>query len=213
MGHAGQALLEQGRALPSNLSFMAFNWEAEYFWMKSSTNGIILTMALSCFLAIAAIGWSMSGSLRFAIFLVLVIIPSSHALFAVYLANSIEAADYCIAPAHNTLRPFRNDSGVAYLCRVSHGSNGARNCRANADVDCRLDNRRQTRTAPVSAATAMMVACSGVAPAAITAWMTSSIGAGVASLTEPADDDVVDATADAMADATDDLTPASAATC
>ncbi|KDO22505.1 hypothetical protein SPRG_11689 [Saprolegnia parasitica CBS 223.65] len=115
MDHAGQALLEHGRALPSNLSSMAFNWEAEYFWIKSSTNGIILTMALSCFLAIAAIGWSMSGSLRFAIFLVLVIIPSSHALFGVYLSNSIEAADYCIAPSHNTLRLFRNDSGVAYF--------------------------------------------------------------------------------------------------
>ncbi|OQR91018.1 hypothetical protein ACHHYP_05023 [Achlya hypogyna] len=113
--HGSAALLIDGQALPRNLSSIAYNWEAEYFWMKSSTNGIILSMALSCFLAIAAIGWSMSTSLRFAIFLALVIIPSAHALFGVYLSNAIEAADYCIAPSDNTLKLFHNDSSVQFF--------------------------------------------------------------------------------------------------
>ncbi|OQS05422.1 hypothetical protein THRCLA_02443 [Thraustotheca clavata] len=115
LAHVGKDLQKEGHSLPANISTMADTWEDEYFWMKSSTNGIILSMAMSSFLAIAAIGWSMSTALRLAIIFALVIIPSSHALFGLYLSNSIEAADYCMAPANNTLKLFPNSSGITYF--------------------------------------------------------------------------------------------------
>ncbi len=94
---------------------MAQLWEDEYFWMKSSTNGIILTIALSSLLAIAAIGWSMTFTLRIAIFLMLMIIPSSHGLLGIYLSNSIEGADYCVNPVTNSLKIFHNYSQMDYF--------------------------------------------------------------------------------------------------
>ncbi|KAH9086108.1 hypothetical protein LEN26_020435 [Aphanomyces euteiches] len=113
--HASAELAKETGALPSNLTRMADRWEEEYFWMKSSTNGIILTMTLSCFLSIAAIGWSMSSTLRFAIFMILVVIPSSYGLFGIYLSNSIEAADFCVAPVVNTMTLFHNDTSSQYF--------------------------------------------------------------------------------------------------
>ncbi|RHY72897.1 hypothetical protein DYB30_008108 [Aphanomyces astaci] len=72
-------------------------------------------LLVSCFLAISAIGWSMSSALRMAVFLILVVIPSSHGLFGIYLSNSIESADFCVAPAANTMTLFHNDSAVQYF--------------------------------------------------------------------------------------------------
>ncbi|RHX99597.1 hypothetical protein DYB36_005765 [Aphanomyces astaci] len=72
-------------------------------------------LLVSCFLAISAIGWSMSSALRMAVFLILVVIPSSHGLFGIYLSNSIESADFCVAPAANTMMLFHNDSAVQYF--------------------------------------------------------------------------------------------------
>ncbi|RHY44560.1 hypothetical protein DYB38_011382 [Aphanomyces astaci] len=113
--HISHSLANSTHGLPSNFSHLANQWEEEYFWMKSSTNGIILTMTLACFLAISAIGWSMSSALRMAVFLILVVIPSSHGLFGIYLSNSIESADFCVAPAANTMMLFHNDSAVQYF--------------------------------------------------------------------------------------------------
>ncbi|KAF0700025.1 Aste57867_9411 [Aphanomyces stellatus] len=110
--HITRELANATSALPKDLKHMGNDWEEKYFWMKSSTNGIILTMTLSCFLAISAIGWSMSSTLRLAIFLILVVIPSSHGLFGIYLSKSIEAADFCVAPVANTLALFPNDTAT-----------------------------------------------------------------------------------------------------
>ncbi|RHY32685.1 hypothetical protein DYB32_002331 [Aphanomyces invadans] len=72
-------------------------------------------MTLACFLAISAIGWSMSPALRMAVFLILVVIPSSHGLFGIYLSNSIESADFCVAPVANTKLLFHNDSAISFF--------------------------------------------------------------------------------------------------
>jgi hypothetical protein len=76
---------------------------------------VILCVAVSSFVSISAIGWSLMLPLRFSILVLLSVVPISHILIGVYLSSTLMTADFCAAPMNSTMSLFNNNSAVSYF--------------------------------------------------------------------------------------------------
>ncbi|TYZ64668.1 hypothetical protein PybrP1_006356 [[Pythium] brassicae (nom. inval.)] len=121
--HSSKELVNATDAqLPNDYGDMVTQWRVSYFMLKSATNAAILSVALSSFLLISSIGWSMVTPLRLSILILLSVIPVSHTLIGVYLSSTIMTSDFCAAPGNATATLLRPNAAVTYFLE----------CRANA---------------------------------------------------------------------------------
>lgn len=100
--------------LPKHYGDLVEQWQFSYFMLKSATNAAILSVALSSFLLISSIGWSMVSPLRLAILVILSVIPVSHTLIGVYLSSTIMTSDFCAAPMNATATLLHPNAAVSY---------------------------------------------------------------------------------------------------
>lgn len=100
--------------LPKHYGDLVEQWQFSYFMLKSATNAAILSVALSSFLLISSIGWSMVSPLRLAILVILSVIPVSHTLIGVYLSSTIMTSDFCAAPMNATATLLHPNAVVSY---------------------------------------------------------------------------------------------------
>lgn len=114
--HSSKELVNATAAqLPSHYGDMVQQWHFSYFMLKSATNAAILSVALSSFLLISSIGWSMVTPLRLALLVLLSVVPVSHTLIGVYLSSTILTADFCAAPGNATATLLRPNAAVTYF--------------------------------------------------------------------------------------------------
>lgn len=115
--HTSKELVDSTHVLPTNISSAATEFEKTYFLVKAATNTAIMVVVFSSFLSMAAIGWSMVLPLRFAVLLLMAIVPVSHTLIGTYLSSSMMTADFCAAPYQSTLMLFPQNTTTEYYVR------------------------------------------------------------------------------------------------
>ncbi|DBA04910.1 TPA: hypothetical protein N0F65_006912, partial [Lagenidium giganteum] len=113
--HASKELANKTyHLLPRGVADMGTHMEKGYFALKASTNSAILVVALSSFMCMSAIGWSMAMPLRFSILLILSVVPVSHTLIGVYLSSAMMTADFCVEPLNSTMTLFPHSPVMDY---------------------------------------------------------------------------------------------------
>lgn len=123
--HSSKELVNATDAqLPTYYGDMVAEWRMSYYLLKSSTNAAILSVALSSFLLISSIGWSMVTPLRLAILVLLSVVPVSHTLIGVYLSSTIMTSDFCAAPGNATATLLHPTAAVTYFleCQTNTSS-------------------------------------------------------------------------------------------